>query len=211
MTPPTIRTMRTGEADEAVDLAARAFHEDPLFTHLHPDPAARPREFAIEHAAYLRRLYFPVGNAESAVVDGRLAGIALWLPPNALSGLEWREWLCIPALLRAVGWSRTRSMLREYAAFNEAFPTDLRFHYLGLLAVDPSVQGQGVGSALLTAGLARADAESVGAYLETGTPGNVAFYERHGFSVVREIVPPTAPRHWAMWRDARPPRPAHDR
>lgn len=196
----SIRRLESSEAQPAAELAARAFHDDPLFVHLHPNPATRQQEFAREHAAYLDRIYLPVGLAEGAEVDRQLAGIALWLPPGAQGGLTLREWMCIPTLVGTVGLRRTLGMIREYSAFDAAWPTGESFHYLGLLAVDPEAQGQGVGSALLREGLDRADRDSAGAYLETGTEANLAFYRRHGFEVRQEIHLPTAPMHWAMWR-----------
>ena len=199
----TIRPLRADEVETASALAARAFHDDPLFVALHPDPSTRNREFAIEHAAYIRRIYRPVGTPEVAEMDGALAGLALWLPPAAHRSLRWRELACLPALVRAFGLRRLPHALREYSAFDAAFPASGRFHYLGLLAVEPSMQGRGVGSALLRVGLARVDAEATEAYLETGTEANVAFYERHGFKVEGRIPLPTAPAHWAM---RRPPR-----
>ena len=195
----TVRPLCPEEAPEAAALAARAFHDDPLFVALHPDASARDRAFAIEHEAYLRRIYLPAGHAEAVDVDGRLGGIALWLPPMAQGALRWRELACLPALVRAVGPRRLPGMLREYAAFDRAFPSG-PFHYLGLLAVEPRLQGRGVGGALVRAGLARADRDGVGSYLETGTEANVGFYRRHGFDVAGRIPLPTAPTHWAMWR-----------
>lgn len=196
----TVRPLRPDEAPAAAALAARAFHDDPLFVALHPDASRRDRAFAIEYEAYLRRIYLPAGIAEAAEVDGRIGGLALWLPPASLSGLRWREWSCLPALVRAVGLRRLPGVVREYAAFDRAFPTEGRFHYLGLLAVAPELQGQGVGGSLVRVGLARADRDGVGCYLETGTEANVAFYRRLGFDVAGRIPLPTAPTHWAMWR-----------
>lgn len=200
--PMTIRPLRPGEAQAAALLAARAFHDDPLFVALHPEAATRDREFAIEHEAYIRRLYLPAGIVEVAEVDGRLGGLALWFPPAALRGLRLREWSCLPALARAVGLRRLPGVLREYAAFDRAFPSSIPFHYLGLLAVAPEAQGRGVGSTLVRTGLARADRDGVACYLETGTEANVGFYRRFGFDVSDRIVLPTAPMHWAMWRPA---------
>ena len=195
--PVSIQPLRPADTWPAVELAARAFHDDPLFTHLHPDPSTRDWEFARIHEAFMRRIYLPSGRSEGAWVDRQLVGMALWLPPSAQKGLLLQEWLCLPAMARAVGLRRTRFMMREYAAFDDAWPSDRTFHYLGLLAVSPDAQGAGVGSALLRAGADRADRDGVGLYLETGTEANLAFYGRHGFEVIHL---PTAPMHWAMWR-----------
>jgi ribosomal protein S18 acetylase RimI-like enzyme len=71
--------------------------------------------------------------------------------------------------------------------------------YLYYVGVTPSQQGHGIGSALLASLLARADAEALPCYLETGVARNVGFYERHGFQVVAEgALPREGPRLWAM-------------
>lgn len=58
-------------------------------------------------------------------------------------------------------------------------------YYLGVIGVDPRIQGRGVGARLLRAfcTISVADSSSSGVYLETATPENVPFYEREGFAV----------------------------
>ena len=60
--------------------------------------------------------------------------------------------------------------------------------YLNVLGVDPPVQGQGIGSGLLSHWLVEVDRATGFAYLETDRPENRPFYERAGFSVVDEIT-----------------------
>lgn len=61
-------------------------------------------------------------------------------------------------------------------------PADAHY-YLGVLGVDPALQGQGAGGAMLEAFCARsqADPESHGVYLETASPQSLQFYYRKGF------------------------------
>jgi ribosomal protein S18 acetylase RimI-like enzyme len=75
--------------------------------------------------------------------------------------------------------------------------------YLSVLGTDPSAQGRGIGSALLTPALAQCDADGVPAYLESSKERNVAFYARHGFRVTEELDLPRGPRMWLMWREPR--------
>ena len=198
----TVRPGAPSEIPQLADLAARAFHDDPLFAHLYPDASRRDRAFAIEHAAYMRTIYQPCGIVDVAA-DHVPLGVALWLPPGGSDGLRWRELACMPSLVRAVGVRRALAFAREYAAFDAVFPSEPCW-YLGLLAVAPVAQGRGIGGTLLRAGLDRADRDGTGAFLETGTEANIRFYERHGFRVNGELHLPTAPMHWTMWRDPLP-------
>lgn len=76
--------------------------------------------------------------------------------------------------------------------------------YLATLGTAPERQGRGVGSTLLATVLDRLDEEGLPAYLESSKERNVAFYARHRFEVVRElVVPHGGPRLWLMWREPR--------
>ncbi|MFC3613116.1 GNAT family N-acetyltransferase [Lutimaribacter marinistellae] len=72
--------------------------------------------------------------------------------------------------------------------------------YLSILGLDPSVQGQGKGSALLAPVLARADAAGVGCYLETFTPRNMRFYQRLGFVAVGTFHEPVTDAEYHVMR-----------
>ena len=73
--------------------------------------------------------------------------------------------------------------------------------YLGVIGVDPSVQGSGVGRALIEHVVARADAAGVPCYLETAQPRNVQFYVNRGFKVrVDTVEPQSRLRLWTFVR-----------
>jgi predicted N-acetyltransferase YhbS len=75
-------------------------------------------------------------------------------------------------------------------------------HWLLLyLGVVPERQGRGLGGTLLDAGLARADADGLPAYLVASSPGSRRLYERHGFRVQREVRLLRGPPVWPMLRE----------
>lgn len=73
--------------------------------------------------------------------------------------------------------------LTVYDAVADRFKPATPHHYLGVIGVDPGLQGQGLGQQLLRAFCdgSAADPASTGVYLETASPTNVGFYERAGF------------------------------
>lgn len=91
---------------------------------------------------------------------------------------------------------------RRYAAFWEWVAT----HdppgpswQLDTIAVEPKIQGRGIGRALIEAGLARARADRTSAFLSTGTRANVGIYGRCGFRVYHEAdAPAGGPHVWFM-------------
>jgi GNAT superfamily N-acetyltransferase len=68
-----------------------------------------------------------------------------------------------------------------------------------LLGVEPSCQGQGIGSALIRPVMERADAEGFLCYLDTEEPRAVRLCQKHGFEIVVEgDLPRGGPHFWTM-------------
>jgi predicted N-acetyltransferase YhbS len=79
---------------------------------------------------------------------------------------------------------------------------DEPFWYLDHIGVDADHRGGGVGTALIQHGLAFAERDGVPAFLETGRPGNVAYYERRGFRTITDAdAPGGGPHIWFMRYD----------
>lgn len=83
---------------------------------------------------------------------------------------------------------------------------DERHWHLGPVAVEPVLQGHGVGAAMLTAFCERMDSGGEVTWLETDKPGNVVFYRRHGFEVVEEVVLPQSDNAFTNYFMRRAPR-----
>ena len=132
------------------------------------------------------------------VADGR--GAAVWVSPAQARAWEaaspWDQ-SCIGALTDDGG--------RRYDGFWEWIDSrtpDEPLWLLDSIAVAPDWQGQGLGAALIGAGLSQAAAAGVPAFLSTGTRRNVDIYRRSGFRVVEEAdAPGGGPHIWFMRRD----------
>jgi GNAT superfamily N-acetyltransferase len=90
-------------------------------------------------------------------------------------------------------------MARLFTMLDDNHPADVCWH-LAFMGVDPSAQGQGIGTRLLSAVLTQADRDQVPAYLEASCPENRRLYERHGFQTMRELTVADSPVIYAMWR-----------
>ncbi len=98
--------------------------------------------------------------------------------------------------------SRRAEMDALFAKMEEFHPREPHW-YLPLIAADPARQGQGLGTALMTAALERIDADGRPAYLESSNPRNIPLYERFGFERIGEIRTETSPVLTPMVRSGR--------
>ena len=109
------------------------------------------------------------------------------------------------ALPTKVHWSRWGRCLTVLSAIEQAHQQDMGncpHWYLGIMVVDPSSQGRGVGGRLLQPILQRASNEDIVCYLVTFTEQAVRFYQKHGFEVVQvQKTAPAAPPFWTMKRN----------
>jgi len=180
---------------EASDVLARAFQDDPAWVWLLPDGERRARLLP-----WLFRVGFDVTAADVWSTPGVIRGAARWLPPG-------RPAMRIGPTLRALVstpfhlGSATAAFL-SYGRAVEQMRTDVAagpHWYLAGIGVDPAAQRQGIGAALLRPGIDAAERAGLPAVLLTNNEANLAFYESHGFAVVRKgRTPEDGPRAWAM-------------
>lgn len=206
--PTQILPVRRDQLAAVGELFAGSHADYPSFRHLFPDPARRARVLRRFFTGTVRDA-LAFGAVDGAVApDGRLLGVAVWLPPGAFPWSGRRKARFTPTML-AVLAAAPGSFLgftRLGANAERLHPPD-RHWTLETMGVAPSAQGQGTGSRLIGPGLARADAEGLACYLTTARGENVPFYQRFGFQVEDDALPlvPGGPTQWGMRR------PPHDR
>ncbi len=217
-----VLTMDPSLLREAARLCGRAFAEDPLYVAAMGDRQLRERCAEAIAAWYLRyclRYGEALAAAASPAIEsagrGRtaspLGGVALFLPPGAAAmppGKSLRAGMLrlpfeagpgsLGALLRL---ARIEPVANR--AWREEAPPGA--WYLLFLAVDPALQGKGVGSSLLRPFLAARDALGETVYLETQNPRNLDLYARFGFALVGERPVPglAGVAHFSMLRRPR--------
>ena len=190
------------DLDEAAVVAARAFHHDPFFEYLDPNPLRRARGLGLFFRAAVRALGSAGRITGARRADGRLMGVAAWVPPGLypLPGRAQVGELVGATRAMAPRPAGLRAGMRYLFAIDQAHPKDPMW-YLLLLVVDPLVQRSGIGTRLQTPVLETADREGVDCYLETQKPENLAYYRRFGYEVVEELRPvQDGPPLWTMRR-----------
>jgi GNAT superfamily N-acetyltransferase len=84
---------------------------------------------------------------------------------------------------------------------HQRHPRDRDHDYLGHLAVQPGLQGKGLGSRLLEHHHQQLDTTGRYAYLEATGERNARLYERHGYQALEPYpIAPDSPLLYPMWR-----------
>lgn len=170
------------------------FSADPMARWASPDPAvylARRDEFfdAFGGAAF---------DHGTAFVADDGAAVATWLPPGIEADHERMD-----AIMDEQTPESRKAEMEELFARMDEFHLKEPHWYLPLIAADPSRQGQGLGTALMEAAIARVDEDGRPAYLESSNPRNIPLYERFGFERIGEIQTRTSPLLTPMVRRGR--------
>lgn len=201
------RRLSGAEIGPATALLGRGFRDDPLFSFLVPDPAARARllprllSSLVRYAVRYGEVHALAAKAQSAT---GLDGVAVWLPPSGTTMTPGRMLrsgvLTAPLRLGRRGLPRFGAFIRATEAAHAA-AAPLPHWYLLLLAVEPERRGHGLGTDLLWPTLAAADRAALPVYLETMQPASIPFYERLGFAIVHEgVIPNGGPPFWGLRR-----------
>lgn len=141
--------------------------------------------------------YFLEDLGHAALVDeaGDAAGAAIWVPPEHGEALDSAQTQSRMHELTEDGGRR----FETFWAWIESLRPGGSWWHLDSVAVEPALQGQGIGRALIEFGLSRAAAAGSGVLLETGSPRNVPLYERVGFRTYAAAdAPGGGPQVWFM-------------
>jgi ribosomal protein S18 acetylase RimI-like enzyme len=189
MIDKTVRPLREDEIDGAALMLARAFTTDPFPALLADEPAAR---LAASRWAFTVFVRYGLAFGEVWTI-GDLDGVAIWWAPEYVEPTDERAALVGladgPDVLGKEAWERFSYFGELTHDVHQRSVTGPHW-FLNVIGVAPEMQRRGLGGALLTTVCNRLDGEGLPAYLDTATPENVAFYERHGFVVAAELLEP---------------------
>ena len=165
------------EQDRAIAALVMAFSTDPFLRWMYPQAQDYMSCFPSVIRAFGGEA-FSTGYA--AQVFG-FTGAALWMAPGVDPGGD-DLFDLFDATIDPQRLPDLRGVMEQ---MDQHHPTAAHW-YLPWFGVDARAQGQGWGSVLMRACLARVDQDHLPAYLDSTNPRNVPFYHRHGFDVTGE-------------------------
>jgi GNAT superfamily N-acetyltransferase len=199
MAPPgaTVRMARVADSTPVSQTLARAFYDDPVFSHFLPDDSTR-----LARLEKVMGILFKLGQPHGACyTTGNYESITLWRPPNEWDVPFWAYITNGPALLSAFGGGIFR-VLSTMDMMEKAHPHEPHW-YLQTIGTDPKFQGKGYGGVIMRDRLAAVDAAHMPCYLESSKDTNIPIYQSFGFELTGEMQVPEGPMIWPMWRKPR--------
>ena len=194
------RVARESDFDAAVATIVAAFHADPLWSWMFPDPATRAEQHATVFGLYVESA---LPNGGVWMSDERASAVAVFTSPGERELSESAEARLEPFIREAVG-EHAPAVLETLERFEAATPGEPPFYYLSFLGTSPESRGRGIGMGLLTELDAQADREGRPVYLESTNPANTPRYERLGFEGQTEFsTPDDLHIVTTMWREPR--------
>ena len=196
---PVLGKLERRDLPAAAQLLGRGMRDNPINIRAFAiaDDVARERALTRFFLPVLRGLWAR-GEMLAAISDDKLVGVCGLAPPRRCQPGVLEKLRIAPSLLLQHPPATASRVMAWTGAWAKADPRAPHWH-LGPVAVDASLQGQGIGSAMLKEFSRRMDAYGAPAYLETDKPENVRFYQRFGFQVTGERRVLDVP-NWFMTR-----------
>ena len=189
-----VRTATNADVTWISRLLARAFRDDPLHRWIFPTEKDWVRNSHRMFAAVVRQELL---HGTVLTTEGRL-GVAIWRDAR-LGPFSFREKLVLAARTLPLFGRRAMTICRSFNRLVAHHPREDHW-YLSVLGTHPEHRKEGIGAALMRPMLDKCNAEGIAAYLEASRPGNVPYYERHGFKVIGDFQMADGLCVWRMLR-----------
>lgn len=198
MSPVVVQLLTPELIEPAARLLAGSMRDNPLHRCIFASNEAQIEPLLATAFARLLQRQMRTGLVLGAFDDETLLGVAAMVPPGH----------CQPTLQDKLGMlvilARGRVLrhlpkVRRWLKIWARQDPDVDHWHLGPAAVERNLQGQGIGSILMTAICDQLDQRQANGYLETDKHTNVRLYRRGGFEVVAE-QPVLGVPNWFMLR-----------
>ncbi|HKY53600.1 MAG TPA: GNAT family N-acetyltransferase [Anaerolineales bacterium] len=201
VTSQDYRQLTLSDVEQAAQVIAQSFVEDPLVSFMLPFRATRVRTMVKFFRVYGE---ISIKNHRGYGVGEPLQGVAYWKAPEqedmSISVKSLGKFLPILFTMYPIGYFRARSVISRIEDLHKKHANEPHF-YLDNLGVLPSARGKGLSSKLIRPFLEMADSQKVIMYTDTVTKSNVPLYEHFGFQCMEEShIPSTGITVFALRR-----------
>jgi GNAT superfamily N-acetyltransferase len=190
-TPIIIKNATASDEASIIDVLVRSFSMDPAVRWVWSDS----QQYYMHFPDFVKAFGGKAFTHGTAYYVDSYTGAALWLPPD----VQPDEDILMSVLQQTVPEHIQKDAFTVFDQMSRYHPSEPHW-YLPIMGVDPSRHGKGFGSALLQHTLLQCDRENKLAYLESSSPKNIPFYERHGFKLLGTIQAGTSPSIFPMLR-----------
>jgi ribosomal protein S18 acetylase RimI-like enzyme len=178
----SLRALSRTEFLPGAALAARGMIDDPILIQVFgANPKKRLRRL-MHYYAHGMRFIHANGDLLGAFERGSLVGVIGATRPGCCQPRPLDVLRIVPTMVAHTSPAISLRLKRWVDAWARHDPQEEHWH-IGLLAVEPRVQGLGVGTKLMVEHCARMDEARTVSYLETDRAKNVRFYERFGYRI----------------------------
>lgn len=192
------RIATDADYDAVIKTIVEAFHADPLWSWMFPNPRLRAEQHATVFGLYVESALPQKGVW---MADERASAVAVFTHPGDRELTEEAEARFEPFLVEALG-DHAPAAIATVGRFEAAIPQGPPFYYLSFLGVRNDSRGQGIGMGLLAELVAEADQEGQPTYLESTNPANNPRYGRLGFEAQGSFeTPDELHTVTTMWRE----------
>ena len=195
-----VRELTDADLSAAVGIVARGMRDNPLHVAAFGTDAELRGRLLMRMFAVALPFIFSKGVVLGAFDGETLTGIAGMVPPGHCQPSFTEKLGAMPRLVPAVGGGAFARVGRWMSAWAQHDLREPHWH-LGPVAVDAHLQGQGIGTLLMTEYCVRLDRAHAAGYLETDKASNVTFYARFGFETI-DTTPVLDTPNWFMARKA---------
>lgn len=202
MPPVAVRLLAPALIAPAARLLAGSMRDNPLHRRLFPGGEAQLEPLLAAAFSRLLQRQMRTGRVLAAFDGETLVGVAAMVPPGHCQPTLQDKLAMLAILARARRLRRLPQIRRWLRTWAREDPEADHWH-LGPAAVARTLQGQGVGTALMAAICDELDRRQAVGYLETDKDSNVRLYRRGGFEVIAER-PVLGVPNWFMLRHPRP-------
>lgn len=191
------RPATSAELDTVAELCLAAFADEEVIAWVIPDPTARTSQLRAMFSASLEAVVNAGALLLAIADDGEPVAASIWVPREGVpKGSR-------PASPPPAGDESSRRRAAVEAATEARRPESAHLH-LSSMATLPHHRGRGAGSAMIAAGLRKAQEHELPVYLEASNVNNRRLYERFGLRDHGGPIelPDGGPTLQPMWRDA---------